>query len=405
MIRYGRTPWLDQFPKSRVPSYPRYRGSSTKDVVIVGGGLTGCATAYAFAAAGIPVHLLEADAIGRGATAAAAGWIADDPGVSFVEVEKMLGLREARHAFNAWRRAALDFAALLRRLDIKCHLEPRSAVTIARTPEEASRLAREIKARKAAGVDTPTLAARAVSAEVALTAASAIRGRDGATLDPYRACVGLAAAAEKRGARLFERSPVKRITFGRKWADVYVAGGVIRTRRVAITTGVPTWLFKSLARHFRFRSAFFAFTEPVPAKVRHQLGHRSTVVRDSAVPPHIVRWVDDERLLVVGADAESAPERQREKRVVQRTGQLMYELSTLYPDVSGILPAYGWQADYCRTAEGLPYIGPHRNFPHHLFAFGDSSHSLTGSYLASRILLRYYLDRSEPADRAFEFTR
>jgi glycine/D-amino acid oxidase-like deaminating enzyme len=143
----------------------------------------------------------------------------------------------------------------------------------------------------------------------------------------------------------------------------------------------------------------------VPARIRHQLWRRTTVVRDSAEPPHIVRWLDDERLLVVGADTESPPERLKEKVIVQRTGQLMYELSVLYPDISGLQPAYGWGIGYARTAEGLPYIGPHRNFPHQLFAFGDSSHSLTGAYLASRILLRHHLDEVEPSDQAFEFTR
>jgi glycine/D-amino acid oxidase-like deaminating enzyme len=109
--------------------------------------------------------------------------------------------------------------------------------------------------------------------------------------------------------------------------------------------------------------------------------------------------------MVMGADSESPPERLKAKVIVQRTGQLMYELSVLYPDISGLQPAYGWSLDYARTAEGLPYIGPHRNFPHHLFAFGDSSHSITGAYLASRILLRYVLDEVESSDKAFEFNR
>jgi hypothetical protein len=48
-------------------------------------------------------------------------------------------------------------------------------------------------------------------------------------------------------------------------------------------------------------------------------------------------------------------------------------------------------------------IGPHRNFPRHLFAFGDASHSATGAYLASRILLRHYLEEVDPADEVFGF--
>src|SRR6185312_9768933 len=119
MTKYGRSPWIDQFPKSRVPAYRRHRGALQRDVVIVGGGLTGCAAAYAFAAAGVKVTLLEGDRIGRASTGAAAGWIADEPGVDFLALEKTAGRRTARHAWQAWRRAALDFSALLRRLDVK----------------------------------------------------------------------------------------------------------------------------------------------------------------------------------------------------------------------------------------------------------------------------------------------
>src|ERR1041384_8119863 len=71
------------------------------DVVIVGGGLTGCATAYAFAAAGLKVTLLEADRIGRGGTGAASGWIATEPGVPFAQLERTVGLRSARKAWQA----------------------------------------------------------------------------------------------------------------------------------------------------------------------------------------------------------------------------------------------------------------------------------------------------------------
>jgi glycine/D-amino acid oxidase-like deaminating enzyme len=224
-------------------------------------------------------------------------------------------------------------------------------------------------------------------------------------LDPYRACLGVAGAAVRRSAQIFERSPVKKITFGRKNVDVFTAAGAIHADAVVIATGVPTALCKSLARHFWFRSAYLVLTQPVPAKVRQRLGRRAAVIRDRAEPPHILRWVNDERLLVSGADAGSGPAKLRDKVLVQRTGQLMYELSTMYPEISGIQPAYGWDAAYARTGDGLPYIGPHRNFPHHLFAFGDASHSMTGAYLASRILLRQYLDEADAADAAFSFTR
>jgi glycine/D-amino acid oxidase-like deaminating enzyme len=326
--------------------------------------------------------------------------------VPFAKLESAIGRRDARLAWQAWRRAALDFAALMRRLDIRCGLESHGTVAIARSADEAVRLKREYKARRDAGLEASLLTGRAVRADVGTDGIAGLRTRDGATLDPYRACAGLAAAAAARGAAIYERSEVRRITFNRKVADVHAAAGTIRTRRVIVATAMPTrTLFKALARHFWFRNTYRVLTAPVPARIRQQLGRRDEIIRDVADPAHVIRWLDDERLFVTGADAAAAPVRQQPAIVVQRTGQLMYELSTIYPDISGIAPEYGWASDYALTAEGLPYIGAHRNYPHHLFVFGDSSHSVTGAYLASRMLLRQHLGETDPADEAFSFNR
>ena len=403
MTKYGRSPWIDQFPKSRVPSYPRLRGQVAADVAVVGGGLTGCATAYAMAAAGIKAVLIEASQIGRQGTGLGAGWIGDDPGVPFADLEQALGVRAARRAWLAWHRAGLDFAALVRRLNLKCSLEPRAALTIATGSEQLARLKREQKARRDAGLEAPWLNARSIGSETGMVAAAGIRTVGGAVVDPYRASIGLAGAAVQRGAQIFERSPAARIRFGRRTVEIHTAGGMIRAARVVVATGAPTPLFRALRRHFWFRHAYLVVTAPVPARIRERLGRREAVVRDAAAPPHVVRWIGEDRLLVMGADTASPPDRRREKAVIQRTGQLMYELSTLYPDISGIEPEYGWDAPYALTGDGLPFIGPHRNYPHHLFAFGDASHGATGAYLASRIVLRHHLDAVEPADEIFGF--
>jgi glycine/D-amino acid oxidase-like deaminating enzyme len=405
MTDYGRSPWIQQFPKAHVPAFPRHRGDETADVVIVGGGLTGCATAYAFAAAGVKVTLLDAAQLGHGSSGSSSGWIGDDAGIGLADLEQTVGRRGAKAALQVWRRAALDFTSLMRRLDVKCFLEPHPAVTVAVTPEQVARLKREQKARRDAGIDAPLLNARAIAADVAIAAPAALRAKDSATLDPYRACLGLAVSAANRGAEIFERTPVSKVTFNRKTADVITATGRIRTRRVIVATGIPTQLYKSLVRHFWFRTAYFAQTEPVPARIRQQMGTREAVLRDAAEPPHLIRWVGKDRVLVGGADAEAPPARLRDKVIVQRTGQLMYELSTLYPDISGVQPAFGWAADYARTTTGLPHIGPHRNFPHHLFAFGDSSQGVAGAYLASRMMLRQHFEEMDPVDEVFAFRR
>jgi glycine/D-amino acid oxidase-like deaminating enzyme len=83
----------------------------------------------------------------------------------------------------------------------------------------------------------------------------------------------------------------------------------------------------------------------------------------------------------------------------------MYELSTLYPAISGAMPAYGWDSAYGRTADGLPYLGPHRNFPRHLFALGCGLAGPALAFLGSRILLRHFLDQPSKGDEFFDFSR
>ncbi len=62
-------------------------GSDSADVIIVGGGIIGCLTAYYLTQRGIKPIVVEADAIASGASGTSAGWLTpsshmDDPGLS-----------------------------------------------------------------------------------------------------------------------------------------------------------------------------------------------------------------------------------------------------------------------------------------------------------------------------------
>ena len=70
---------------------------------------------------------------------------------------------------------------------------------------------------------------------------------------------------------------MKKVTFNRKTVEVFTDGGSIQANRVVVATGMPTPLFKSLARHFWFRTTYLAQTAPVPAKIRQALGRRESV--------------------------------------------------------------------------------------------------------------------------------
>lgn len=403
-IRYGVSPWIHQFPDSRRREFPRAKGELDADVAIVGAGLTGCLTAYACAAIGIRAVVLEAERVGIGAAGRSAGLLLAEPGPSFRDVSQAHGLRAARAAFQSWRRAALDGAALVRRLGIRCGLDPQEALLVGGNDDERA-LRRELEARVAAGLDATWVTRRQLQASTALDRPGAMKVRDAFGLDPYRVCIGMASAAVKRGARMYERTAVRKVRAGRKLIEVWAEGATIRAHAVVVTTGIATTVYGPLRRHFDAREAYLVLTEPVPAPVRRALGARGATIADTHAPRRRLRFTADDRILVAGADQPRTPDRKRDAVLVQRTGQLMYELLTMYPAISGLMPEYGWEMPYGQTADGLPYIGPHRNFPRHLFALGSGGDSITGAFLAARILVRQLQGSSEKADGVFGWTR
>ena len=69
---YGTSYWLDRVGRRPAPA-TRLAGDVETDVVVVGGGVTGCLTACLFARAGVPVVVLEAERVGDRAALDAAG--------------------------------------------------------------------------------------------------------------------------------------------------------------------------------------------------------------------------------------------------------------------------------------------------------------------------------------------
>jgi glycine/D-amino acid oxidase-like deaminating enzyme len=404
MTRVAKPLWLDRFPKSRRPDYPPVKGAVDTSVVIVGGGLTGCACAASFAASGIRVVLLEAATIGASATARSSGLIREDFDASFRETAAAHGLRAGRSLWQAMRRASLDFASALRRFDIRCDLTPQDLLHFSRSSDAGRLLRREYQARRDAGLEHSWVTPAAFARETAVASTGAIRTR-GAAIDPYRACIGLAAAAASRGASIHERSAVRRVRARRKDVEVTTGRGTVHADAVIVATEAPIQDLRALRRHLRPQHSYYVVTEALPAAVRREVGQRTAALRDEAAPPHVLRWLRDDRVLFTGADQGPQPDRARVTVLVQRTGQLMYELSTMYPAISGLQPEWCWDSVHHETADGLPYIGLHRNFPRHLFAMGHGRHGAGVAWLAARILLRRYTGEPLKGDELFGFAR
>ncbi len=411
MTTHLRPYWTARLADTRKAKLPPLRGDLTADVAIVGGGLVGCTTAFVFAASGARVVLLEATRVGAQGTGAAAGVILPEPALPLVTLEAAYGRRAARAMWEMTRRAAFDVMALLRRLGVRAEMDAAEMVSYLPQREASRSLEREAALRREMGIEGQWLAGSRASAALRTPLSGAIRVKAGAVFDPYRACLGLARAARAHRAKFFERSPALKITpDGGRARDaehvrVQTARGVVTASRVIIATGGPTRLFPPLARRFNSLLGYRVVTGPLPASLRRRVTSSSVVMREATSPGHLLRWTRDHRLLFAGAERLRLPDRSRPAALVQHSAQLMYELSLLYPDLSGIQADYAWDASISASDDGLPYIGPHRHYPRHLFALGAGRSDGASALLAARILLRQCTDSAEKSDPLWGFGR
>lgn len=405
MPGYGARYWAERTASSRRRRYGALRGEHTADVVVIGGGLTGATAAYVLARGGLDVVLVEADRLASAGTAAGLGCLLPEPAVSFRAAEASVGIRRARAAWQDARTSTLEMAALLRRLAVRCDLDAAPLVTTAPTSEAAVQLQRERTARVAAGLDVSSMPLRVAQATVGASALAAFKQRDAFVFDPVRATMGLVRAAEEAGARVFERSAVRRTTYTRRDAEVVLANGRIRASGVFVATATPGKVFRPLARHVREGEGYVVVTEPLSSRMKRETGRRDCLVVEAGESPRWLRWLGDGRAMFAGATSTPAGARKATKVLVQRTGQLMYELSLRHPVISGLPARWSWPVPLATTADGLPWVGPHRNYPFHFFAlaFGWQGDSL--ALLAARTALRHFKGEPKRGDDLFGFGR
>ena len=400
---YGTSFWLDRFPSSRRPSYPRHRGELQTDVAIVGGGALGCATAYVLAAAGVSVALFEQGHLAHTQAGRATGILTHELEPFFYKLARQHGVRDARHIYQIARRGSLEYVSALKRLRIECGLQIRDGIHFSSSADGIQELQKEYSARRAAGIEAASLKGTPLLRRIG-TNGFALVTHGNASVDPYRATLGFARAAAARGARIFEQSTVTRIRPRRRTVDLTTEGGTVTASKVVVATGYPIDDFKPLRRRFLRSDTYVVLTPELPAAIRREMTSPELILRDAAAPDHWMHWIGN-RVLFAGADQASVPDRARERTLIQRTGQLMYELSVMRPAISGLMPEYSWDIPASRTIDGVPYYGPHRNYPHHYFAFSGGTGGLGLSFAAARIILRHYQGAPDKGDEPFSFTR
>jgi glycine/D-amino acid oxidase-like deaminating enzyme len=367
-LRTGRPLWLHH-GASLSRRYPSLSGKHQASVAIVGGGMTGALVAYAFASAGISTILLEASDVGRGSTGASSALLLQEPDLELTELTNRYGSRTSRRIWETGRESVHGLVRLLRRLQVSCDLKQCDAVYYAIDGRAVARLRSEHELRDRFGLDSTWLGPGALRCSTGISGRGAIRTHGSAQFDPYRACVGVLHAAVAAGAQVFERSHVRRIVTDRDRVRIWTRDGMLESERVVIATGYATSQFRPLAGRFRMYRTFVLATNPISTQERRELGLSDVMVWDTERPYHYARWTADHRLLLGGRDRLVRAGAQRRQQFAAAVDGVRAYFEMRLPAVSAIRTGFAWEGLFATTPDTLPFIGPHRHYPRHWFAW------------------------------------
>jgi len=215
-------------------AYPRLTGSGGADVAVVGAGIVGLTTAYLLAKAGLSVAVLEARRVGRQVTGRSTAKITTQHGLIYRHLIETRGIDQARYYAEANRRGAQQISSWIDELGITCELEPKAAYAYTCDPAQRADMTAEAQAARRVGFDAEALE----RAPLPFATAGALRFRDQAQFNPAQYLVGLAAAAEAAGCRVFENTPVTAVDQAKRWRATAQEGS-LDVEHVVIATNLP----------------------------------------------------------------------------------------------------------------------------------------------------------------------
>lgn len=356
------------------------------DVCVIGGGLAGLTVAREVAKRGWSVAVLEADRVGWAASGLNAGFVLPGFSEDVGEIIERVGLDGTKELWALAERG-VDYVRRTIEETAMPGVDPVPGWLFISKTDDTARLRREIERLRWIGAQAEYWPKERVRELLPNTRYfDALHLANAFHIHPLNYTLGLAAAAEAAGARIFEQTRAMEIDPAGVRKRISTPLAKLRADYVVLAGNVHLGgLVPQIAETLMPISTFIMVTEPI-ANLSEVIRWQGAVSDGTRADNHY-RVVGGDRLLWSGRMRiwEADPQK--------FAGTLLRDIRRNFPALDSVEAAYVWRGTLGRTVHRMPQVGElERGL---WLASGFGGHGLNTTAMAGALVARGMIDNDE----------
>lgn len=389
---------------------PSVAGSRRVDVAIVGGGFTGTSSAY-FLKRARPdwkVAVLEADAIGYGASGRNGGFVMPLIGWNMPDVYKRLGHERTQRAYRFMYQAVDHVEQMVREHQMACDHERTGYLMLAMNEARLPHLEEEAKLAAKLGYDYDFLDRQGVAEHIRSDAfLGGFFDPRCAIMNPARYVREMRRVITGLGVEVFENTPVQRIEEGRS-ITLHTAGGAVVADRVVLATNAYSGQLGYFKNRVMPVYTYIVLTEPLTDAQLREIGwQRRTSLETARNLIHYFRLTADDRIAFGGEDVDyhfggQIPDVEGSPEIFAR---LRARVSAFFPSLANVRFTHAWGGPIAFTLDFFPTVGvmgAHRNL---FYGLGYCGHGVSIANYVGAVIADLALEKQTELTELFFINR
>jgi gamma-glutamylputrescine oxidase len=370
--------------KADAPERPQLQIDLDVDVCVIGGGLAGLTTAREVVRAGWSVVLIEADRIAASASGRNTGFVLPGFAATPDNIISRVGLARAKDLW-ALSQSGLDYVRNAIRDEAMPGIDPQDGWLYVSKTDNGDEITRLVGLFGEFGAEIegwPTERVRAVLCSERYF--HAIHFPQAINIHPLNYALGLAAAAERAGVRIFEHTPALSIDAAGVRKRIVTPHARLRANQVVLCGNLQiAALMPRVAATLIPMTTYVIATVPLGLRLVDAITYPGAV-SDSDLADNHYRVVDGDRLMWSGRATTWARNPRRYVRA------LTADIKKTYPQLGEVAVDYAWSGTLGNSIHRMPQIG--ELGPGLWLASGFGGHGLNTTALAGNLIARAIID-------------